>query len=51
MFLLKITFLPRKILFKKNPFYRLNSGLSEESPLLSDFHLNIFGMAPVPAPK
>ena len=51
MFLLKITFLPRKILFKENPFNRLNSGFSEESPLISEFHSNIIGPALVTAPK
>ena len=51
MFLLKAAFLPRKILFKKNPFTRVNLGFSEESPLLSEFHLNIIGLALVTAPK
>ena len=39
-------FLPRKVLFN-----RLSSGFSEESPLLSEFYLNITGLALVTAPK
>ena len=51
MCLLKIAFLPMKILFKKNPFNTLNSGFSEEPPLRSEFHLNMIGLALVTAPK
>ena len=43
--------LPKKILFKKNPFNSLNSGFSEEPPLLHEFHLNIIRLALVTAPK
>ena len=45
MFLSKITYLAKKILFKKSTFNRLNNGFSEKSQLLSEFHLNIIGLA------